>query len=151
MPVALWLGGCLTCLVLPIDPVSCPRLVRPARTPISFSDSRALGLTVLFLNNFTLYACLHVVQRHCTWQICRRNDDGLVWSCAYKNAHGHGWLHLHRFTWRPGAGGLWLLMTATEQHASTLTAYEATSCADGEAWLASGGKAWANQTSPVEA
>jgi len=49
MPVALWLGGCLTCPVLPIDPVSCPRLVRPAQAPISFSDSRALGLNVLFL------------------------------------------------------------------------------------------------------
>ena len=46
--MAMWWGGCLTCPVS-TDPVSYPRLVRPARTPISFSDSRTLGLTVLFL------------------------------------------------------------------------------------------------------
>ena len=48
MPVAMWWGGCLTCPVS-TDPVSYPRLVRPAQAPISFSDSRALGLNVLFL------------------------------------------------------------------------------------------------------
>jgi hypothetical protein len=41
-------GRLFTCLVL-TDPVSYPRLIRPARAPISFSGCRALGLNVLFL------------------------------------------------------------------------------------------------------
>ena len=68
----------------------------------------------------SLYACteaLHLADLQKKWR-------WPSWSCAYKHAHDHDWLHLHRCTWWPGAGGLWLLTMTIEQHALTVTTFD---------------------------
>ena len=86
-------------------------------------------------------------------RFAKKNDNDLVWSFAYKHAHGHGWLLLHHCTWWPGAGGLWTLTTAIEQHASMVTGRRVFEqrCGRGRHGQRVVGKHAASLTSPVVA